>query len=321
MARPLRVLYPGALYHVTARGNERKPIYRTDADRERFLAVLAQAVERYRLRLHAYVLMNNHYHLLVETQEANLSLALRHLNGVYTGFFNRTHERVGHLFQGRYKAIIVDKASYLLELSRYIHLNPVRTAQRLSLARYPWSSYWDYIGRGQVPAWLTRDVVLGEIGGAGRQAERRYQAFVEAGAKDGVPSPWERVVAQMALGDEQFVASLRRRVTIAPDRDVPSRRQLADRPSWRAIERAVRASAETLKTFSTGRRSDPVRAVLVYLARERGGLSLRDVATLIGREEATVSQHARRVAERRRSDARWDRAVASLEEALRQNGA
>ena len=133
MARPLRVDYPGALYHVTARGNERKAIFRHDADREQFLAVLAHAVERYRLRLHAYVLMDNHYHLLVETPEANLSLALRHLNGVYTGAFNRAHRRVGHLFQGRFKAIVVDKESYLLELSLYIHLNPVRTTrQRLA---------------------------------------------------------------------------------------------------------------------------------------------------------------------------------------------
>lgn len=319
MARPLRVLYPGALYHVTARGNERKAIFRTDADRVRFLAVLAHAVARYRLRVHAYVLMDNHYHLLVETEEANLSLALRHLNGVYTGFFNRTHDRVGHLFQGRYKAIIVDKEPYLLELSRYIHLNPVRTRQRLSLARYPWSSYWAYIGRRSAPTWLARDAVLGAVGGGGRRAEQRYHAFVEEGAKDGVASPWERVVAQVALGDERFIASVRRRVTTTADRDVPSRRRLAERPSWPAIERAVLASAATLKTFATGRRSDPVRAVLVYVAREQGGLSLREVATLIGREEATVSQHARRVGERRRTDERWDRAVARIEEAIRRN--
>lgn len=213
----------------------------------------------------------------------------------------------------------MDKESYLLELSRYIHLNPVRTKQRLSLARYPWSSYWDYIGRRRAPSWLTRDVVLGEVGVTGRTAERRYQTFVEEGAKAGARSPWEQVVAQVVLGDERFVASLRRRVTTAPDRDVPSRRQLAERPSWRAIARAVTASSDTLRALRSGRRSDPVRAVLVYLARERGGLSLRDVATLIGREEATVSQHARRVAERRRTDARWERAIARIEGTLGRN--
>jgi len=316
MARPLRVLYPGALYHVTARGNERKAIFRTDADREQFLAVLAHAVARYRLRLHAYVLMDNHYHLLVETQDANLSLALRHLNGVYTSFFNRAHRRVGHLFQGRYKAIVVDKESYLLELSRYIHLNPVRTQQRQALTRYPWSSYWDYIGRRPAMPWLTREAVLGTVGGSGRTAERRYQVFVEEGAEAGVSRPWDRVVAQVALGDERFVASLRRRVATTPHREVPSRRQLAERPSWAAIERAVRESAATLQKLATGQRSDPVRAVQVYLARERGGLSLRDVGRLMGRDEATVSQQTRRVSERRRTDARWDQAVSAIEDVI-----
>ncbi len=317
MARPLRVDYPGALYHVTARGTERKAIFRHDADREQFLAVLAHAVERYRLRLHAYVLMDNHYHLLVETPEANLSLALRHLNGVYTGAFNRAHRRVGHLFQGRFKAIVVDKESYLLELSRYIHLNPVRTTRRHPLGRYRWSSYWDYIGRRSAPSWLTREMVLGSVGGKGNTAERRYQAFVEEGAAAETPSLWERVVAQVALGDAKFVASLRRRVTTTHDREVPSRRRLAERPSWAAIERAVQASATALRKLATGGRSDPVRAVLVYLARERGGLSLREVGRLTDREEATVSHQTRRVMERRRTDARWDRAISRIEDTLK----
>lgn len=129
MARPLRLVYPGALYHITARGNERKEIFRSDDDRSAFLSILAQAVERYRLILHAYVLMSNHYHLLLETEEGNLPLAIRHLNGLYTGYFNRSHRRVGHLFQGRYKAILIEKESYLLELSRYIHLNERKKGQ------------------------------------------------------------------------------------------------------------------------------------------------------------------------------------------------
>lgn len=322
MARPLRVQYPGAVYHVTARGNERKPIFRSAADRAQFLAVLAHAVERYRLILHAYILMDNHYHLLVETREANLAQALRHLNGVYTSAFNRTHRRVGHLFQGRYKAVMVDKESYLAELSRYLHLNPVRTKQPRALARYPWSSYWDYIGRRPAPPWLTRTMVLGAFGGPGRTGERRYRAFVEAGAKTGVTSPWDRVVAQVALGNEAFVAGIRRqvaRVAVASDREVPSRRHLAARPTWEAIARAVETAQPQLDALTTGRRSDPGRAVLVYLARERGGLSLKDVGRRIGREDATVSQVARRVAERRRADARWNQAIGRIERELLRN--
>src|SRR5512139_4048541 len=126
MTRPLRIEFPGALYHVTARGNERKPIYRDAEDRQRFLQRLAGVVETYKLAVHTYVLMRNHYHLLVQTRMANLARAMRQLNGVYTQDFNRRHHRAGHLFQGRYKALLVDKDAYLLELSRYIHLNPVR---------------------------------------------------------------------------------------------------------------------------------------------------------------------------------------------------
>jgi REP-associated tyrosine transposase len=124
MARPLRIEYSGAYYHVTSRGNERKAIFRDDTDRKTFLGLVERAAEEFHLRLHGYVLMNNHYHLLLETRKGGLNRALRFLNGVYSQAFNRRHHRIGHLFQGRYKAILVDKESYLLELSRYLHLNP-----------------------------------------------------------------------------------------------------------------------------------------------------------------------------------------------------
>jgi putative transposase len=192
MARPLRLEYPGALYHVTARGNERKSIFRSDADRKAFLSILSQAVDRYRLVVHAYVLMQTHYHLLLETQEANLSLAMRHLNGVYTSYFNRTYRRAGHLFQGRFKAILVEKECYLLELSRYIHLNPVRMKKRVGLARYGWSSYRDYVGERRAPGWLHCEDVLEYFGRSRAQAQRAYRGYVEAGAKEGVERPWGR---------------------------------------------------------------------------------------------------------------------------------
>src|SRR3990172_3671313 len=141
MTRPLRVVYPGAVYHVTARGNERKAIARDDVDRGRFVATLAQMVEHYRVVCHAWVLMDNHYHLLLETPEANLSRAIRHLNGVYTQTFNRRHRRGGHLFQGRYTAILVEKQPHLLELCRYVVLNPVRAGIPPRVGGWPWSSY------------------------------------------------------------------------------------------------------------------------------------------------------------------------------------
>src|SRR5438067_10685804 len=160
MARPLRIEYPGAYYHVTSRGNEQKTIFRDDRDRERLLELLARAVKDFHLRLHGYVLMSNHYHLLVETPRGGLSRALRYLSGVYTQAFNRRHKRVGHLFQGRYKAILVEKDSYLLELSRYIHLNPWRVKGSIDPFKYPWSSLGSYVGARAAPSWLTvKDVM------------------------------------------------------------------------------------------------------------------------------------------------------------------
>src|SRR6266571_8366879 len=170
MARPLRIEYEGAHYHVTSRGNERKAIFRDDTDREKFLELIGRAVEQFDIRVHAYVLMDNHYHLLIETPKAGLNRALRYLNGVYTQAFNRRHKRVGHLFQGRYKAILVEKDSYLLELSRYIHLNPVRIMpwkgragreQLRYLERYRWSSIGGYWGTGRKESWVSYDEVLG----------------------------------------------------------------------------------------------------------------------------------------------------------------
>ena len=167
MARPLRIEYSGAYYHVTSRGNERKAIFRDDRDRERLLELLARAVKDFHLRLHGYVLMSNHYHLLVETPRGGLSRALRYLNGVYTQAFNRRHRRVGHLFQGRYKAILVDKDAYLLELSRYIHLNPLRVElvkDLKELENYPYCGHGTILG---TPArqWQDCESVLAEDAG------------------------------------------------------------------------------------------------------------------------------------------------------------
>ena len=145
MARPLRIQYSGAFYHITSRGNERRDVFRSKADRERFLFYLATATERYHARIHVYCLMSNHYHLLLETPEGNLSQIMRHINGAYTTYFNTKRKRAGHLFQGRYKAILVEADEYATHLSRYIHLNPVRAGMVSVPEDYTWSSYHYYI--------------------------------------------------------------------------------------------------------------------------------------------------------------------------------
>jgi len=181
MARPLRVEYPGSIYHVTSRGNARADIYLDDADRNLFLETLGDVIGRFGWMCHAWRLMSNHYHLVIETPNSNLSLGMRQLNGVYTQRFNRSHQRVGHLFQGRYKAILVERDSYLLELSRYVVLNPVRAGMADDVAAWTWSSYRATAGLMPCQAWFCRDWLLSQFGKSKSRAVKAYIAFVNDG--------------------------------------------------------------------------------------------------------------------------------------------
>ena len=210
MARPLRIEFSGALYHVTARGNAQQDIYLTDEDRQAFLTLLQRACERYYWLCHAYCLMSNHYHLLIETQTPTLSKGMKYLNGTYTQAFNRRHKRVGHVFQGRYKGILVEKDSYLLELSRYIVLNPVRAHMVRSAKDWPWSSYRATAGQAKVHPLLTTDVILGNFGRARKPAQEKYRNFVQEGK--GQPSPWESLKNQIYLGSEEFVDDMQGKI-------------------------------------------------------------------------------------------------------------
>lgn len=206
MARPIRLEFAGALYHVTSRGDRREDIYEDDADREAFLSLLSVVCESYNWTCHAYCLMSNHYHLLLETPDANLSKGMRQLNGVYTQKFNRLHNRVGHVFQGRYKAILVEKQSYLLELARYIVLNPVRAQMVRSAKDWRWSSYRATAGQVEVPPFLTTDWLLASFAGRKAEAVEEYRQFVADGK--GQPAPWSELRNQVYLGSETFVEKL-----------------------------------------------------------------------------------------------------------------
>ena len=203
MARPLRIEYPHALYHVTSRGNARKKIFRDDHDREKILDVLASVVKRYHWICHAYCLMDNHYHLLIETPEANLSKGMRQFNGVYTQAYNIRHRRPGHIFQGRFKGILVEKESYLLELCRYVVLNPVRAKRVNKPEAWKWSSYRATVGLNTVPSYLTIDWVVSQFSSQKTIAQQRYKAFVMEGLQ--VKSPWGDLQGQIILGEEGFV--------------------------------------------------------------------------------------------------------------------
>jgi len=228
MARPLRIEFPGALYHVTSRGNAREPIFLEDSDRQVFLHRLGQVVESHLWLCHAYCLMTNHYHLLVETPEANLSRGMRRLNGRYSQCFNRRHERVGHVMQGRFTGILVERESHLLELARYVVLNPVRAGMVAAAEDYPWSSLRATVGLSPAPSWLTPVGLLARFG-----SRSRYLEFVREGV--GAASPWTARRGAL-LGSEEFVERLSARLDPkAAEREFPRKERLVHREPLEAI--------------------------------------------------------------------------------------
>ena len=210
MVRPLRIEYPGAVYHVTSRGDRREPIAKDDRDRAVFMGIVGQALERFDAQAWAYCLMGNHYHLLLHTRKANLSRLMRQINGVYTQAFNRRHSLTGHLFQGRFKAILVDSDSYLLEVCRYVDLNPVRAAMVRRPDAYPWSSYRALAGLADQPDWLDASSVYAQLapGKSAIQAAARYADFVAEGK--GVQLWDDHLRQQIYLGNDAFIARMQK---------------------------------------------------------------------------------------------------------------
>ncbi|WP_432377682.1 transposase [Duganella sp. P38] len=204
MSRPLRLEFAGAVYHVTSRGDRQQTIYRDDSDRYTWLAMLGGVCERFNCVVHGFCQMTNHYHLLIETGDANLAQGMRHLNGQYSQYFNRRHHLVGHLFQGRYTAILVQKENYLRELARYIVLNPIRANMVAAPEAWPWSSYAMTIQSVPPPAWLRTDWIRSQFAASRAEAIMAYRAFVASGS--GATSPIANVRHQLMLGDDDFVA-------------------------------------------------------------------------------------------------------------------
>ncbi len=201
MARPLRIEYPGAVYHITARGNRRSQIFTDDCDRKEFLKILSEVNRRFATRCHAYCLMGNHYHLLLETQQANLSTAMRQLDGVYTQKYNWLHRKTGHVFQGRYKAIVIERDAYLLEVARYVVLNPVRAGLVGGPDKWPWSSYGATAGAEKTDASLTTDWLLGQFDKSTTAAKIKYREFVLNAPDLNIT---EQVASGVVLGSGKF---------------------------------------------------------------------------------------------------------------------
>jgi putative transposase len=283
MARPLRLEFPGALYHVTARGNARQRIYLNDEDRHLFLDLLGKEVAQQGWRCYAYCLMDNHYHLLLETPEPTLVAGMRRLNGVYTQAFNRRHRRVGHLFQGRYKAIVVDKDAYLLELCRYIVLNPVRAEAVKRPERWPWSSYRATVGESPGPSWLAVAEVQALFPNRGA-----YRRFVEEGI--GQDSPWAGLRGQIYLGREDFLKRVERRLPGRPVKGIARSHLEPLRPEAAAIEARVARAYRILPERVLDRLSGEAYKAAVYLLRRAANLPLAEVAKRAGVSPPRVSQ-------------------------------
>ena len=273
--------YEGAVYHVTSRGNARETIFRDDVDRDRFLEILGDVVARYGWICHAYCLMTNHYHLLIETPGANLSHGMQLLNGVYTQWFNRRHKRVGHLFQGRFKAILVEKESHLLELARYIVLNPVRAKMARTVRDWRWSSYRATSGQSDVPKFLTVDWILSQFGPDRSRAVHAYRRFVREGKGINV---WDTLRAGMFLGTDTFIEALKPMLAEkSVDPEIRKEERFATRPSLDELFSGV---------SDTATRNERIhRAVRIH------HYTLKEVGDFLGLHFSTISIIAKRVGE------------------------
>lgn len=320
MARPLRIEMAGGVYHVTTRGWERRDVVRDDEDRANWLRLLDRVALRFGWRVYAWALMRNHWHLFLCTPEPNLSRGMHDLNSGYASLYNRRHRRYGALFQGRFKAILVQEEGYGWTLSRYVHLNPVRAGAVKRPDQYRWSSYQHYRDPRGAPSWLDWQTVLEEIGTDQAQSRRQYIRFVESALGGRIESPLAGVVGGVLLGREAWVNRMKVRIGARPpERAVPARRRLAVRPALEQVEAAVCAAlgVKPVELSAVQRHGNDARMAALYLARECAALPVTQLAQHFGPVSApAISKLVRQAAQRRYQDRRWDRLLSGLERNL-----
>lgn len=303
MARPLRIEYPGAFYHVTARGNDRKAVFKGRRDREKFFDYLESATERYGAVIHAYCLMDNHYHLLIQTPLGNLSKIMQHINGGYTMYFNTKRKRVGHLFQGRYKAILVNADEYAKELSIYIHLNPVRAGIEKVPDEYEWSSCRYYTKIHEAPGWLQREFILNYFSKTESTAMEKYRGFVWSAMEVEYNNPLSERQHSVILGNHNFIEEIKTSFmkNRRPDRELPALRKTLVKKGLEEIEQAVD------RTFAADEKL--ARQVKLYFSHRYSGLKLKDIGYRYGISESGVTQASRRIRNRIETDEEFERII------------
>ena len=277
MARLLRIEYPGAFYHVMHRGNAGSDIFKSVRDREKFLEYVGKAVARYEIKIHTYCLMTNHYHFLIETLHPNLSQAIKWINVGYVAYFNRKRRRSGHLFQGRFKAVLIDADEYLKHLSRYIHLNPIRAAMVEHSKDYPWSSYPVFGGYAKAPDWLETHWLLSLFGANQKKAKGRYRDFVESVQNDKIENPSKDIINGAILGGADFVNWIKQNF-LSKDSDIKEKPQLkrlkprlTPEDLMPAICHEFTCTREVI--LRKGKKKNFARDVAIYLSREMTGES------------------------------------------------
>lgn len=296
MARPLRIIYPGAFYHVTSRGNEKKDIFKSRRDREKFLEYLTSASERYGAVIHAYCLMSNHFHLLLETPSGNISQIMSHIIGAYTTYFNIKRKRAGHLFQGRYKAILVEADEYAVELSRYIHLNPVKAGIAVEPGEYQWSSYRSYIGEALLPEWLKTSYILSCFGKKEPTARKNYCDFVEKLDVEKYESPLNNAIGGSILGSPGFIEEITETHLKGREEDkgIPALRHFSGKPS---LEDIINAAKEAIRD-----NEKLARQAGIYLCHKYSGAALKEIANKFDVGETAIGEASKRFIKKMEED-------------------
>ena len=291
MARKPRVYYPGALYHVILRGNDGRWIFYDDHDRIRFYSLVQEGIERFGHRIHAFCLMNTHVHLAIQVGEISLSRIIQNLSFRYTRWINWRYHRTGHLFQGRYKAVLVDKDAYLLELTRYLHLNPVRSGMVMKPEDYRWSGHLAYLGLDAIP-WITTDWVLGQFSRSLSAARKAYKKFIMEGKGVGWQEEYHRGsdLDSRILGDDRFMEKV-----LGREAKIGMRSRLSLEEVIQKVCQQYEVPDVDLISRGKDHRASEIRGVIAWLILEGGVGRLTELGKVTGRDVTTLSSLVRRL--------------------------
>ncbi len=307
MARPLRIEYPGAFYHIISRGNAWEDIFVGGTDKAKFTEYLEKASQRFSIVVHSYCLMRNHYHLLIETPHPNLSKAIQWLNVSYALYHNKKRERHGHLFQGRFRSILIGGDEYLMELSRYIHLNPVRAHILEDPALYKWSSYAAFIGKERAPKWLETGRLLAYFGSDKKKSTEKYREFVEDGKVEAAQRTDTGLAGGFIFGRQDFIDWVKETFINGRNED----REIPDLRKWKTTVSPTEITQHLCASFGCneedivrkGKKKNKIRDLAIYLARDLSGLNVKKLGLYFGGiSGSAVTMRYNRVAEEMRED-------------------